>query len=226
MKDFFKKNLVMTIVFGASLILFMLYSLLRIKGVFNTIDLNISKCVCAARPSSNSFMYAVFGDFLANTYVLFGFLAILVMSFVIIGKRRGLLQACLVIMAFGISAVAVIVLKKIKYIDRPFLVNGYPYWIDGSKDSTYPSTHMAIASALSLMGGYFFFKYNINKKAKIAVIVILSIMPILFFASRLICNVHFVSDLICGLFFGVAVSAFLVVLYEFAISLLEKKFNI
>ncbi len=226
MRDFFKKNLLIFMFIAGSLLLFLLFSLLRIKGVFNNIDTQIANFIVSKRPGADSLMYAIFGDFLANTYTLFALLIMLIISFIILGKRRGLIQSAAIVLAFLIAAVGSILLKKMKYIDRPFLVNGYPYWVDGSTDSTYPSTHMAIAFAIASFGTFMFKDFELRRVPKIIVDFTFALLPFLFAISRIICNVHYFSDLLCGSLFGIFVGSTMMIVYVLTINLLSKKFRI
>lgn len=125
-------------------------------------------------------------------------------------KKDGLFVVC----NLGICAICSTI---VKYIVR----RARPVW-QAVKETGYsfPSAHAMLSVAVYVALMYFAFKHLKNKPLKIFIALFLTIVIIVVGFSRNYLGVHFVTDIIGGMLFGLAITLLNIAIYE---KILNKK---
>ncbi len=146
--------------------------------------------------------------YLGSVYVL-GAIALLCLI-MFKNKKDGLFVVC----NFGLCAVCSTV---VKYIVR----RARPVWQAVEETGySFPSAHAMLSVAVYVVLMYFAFKHLKNKPLKIIIAAFLTIVIFVVGFSRNYLGVHFVTDIIGGTLFGLAITLLNIAIYE---KLLSKK---
>lgn len=150
-------------------------------------DTNVFNLVTANENSGLENMYRVF-TFLASTkFVIGACLAILVIFFLIKKKEIG-------IVIFGSVAISTVVNTVIKLIFRRPRPEVRRLVVE--KSFSFPSGHTMAAVTLYGILIFFVMKSKLNKGLRLAISVILGVLPICVAVSRIYLGAHYASDVI------------------------------
>ena len=144
------------------------------------------------------------------------FLILVVLLFLIFTKNKkdGLFAACNLICA---SAFCVI----IKYIVRRVRPQNVTAIVETG--FSFPSAHAMLSVAVFAVLIYFAFKYLKNKPLKICLAIALTCLTFVVIYTRAYLGVHFVSDLLAGFVFGLALTITNILIYNKFLN--RKKYN-
>ena len=131
--------------------------------------------------------------FLANTYF---FIPLSILLFIIVKNKKIGLS---IMMNLGLSALTNFIIKNIVQRPRPL---GYSL----VKETGYslPSGHSMVSMAFYGYLIYLVYKYIKNKKVKLFLIVLLSILILSIGISRIYLGVHYTTDVIAGYLLGIS----------------------
>ena len=146
--------------------------------------------------------------FLASTPFFIGFA--LLLFFMIKNKKIGIS----IIVNLGLSAVTNFIVKNIVQRPRPIghrLINETGYSL--------PSGHSMVSMAFYGYLIFLIYRYVKNKKLKISLIVILSLLIILIGLSRVYLGVHYTTDVLAGYLLGISY----LVVYVYIVNKIKNK---
>jgi len=158
----------------------------------------------------NSYVHAFFGEipFFYVLTQLFGILAIAVAGFfALLGliqliKRRSLMKVDSYIIALGITYIVVIALYV---LFEKLALNYRPVMTKEGAEASYPSTHTMLI--LTVLGtARYAIRFLIkNKKIEKTLEIICLVIMLLTVIGRLICGIHWCTDIIASLFISTAI---------------------
>ena len=108
--------------------------------------------------------------------------------------------------SYGFVFLTVNVMKELVQRPRPYNLTDEVLSIgEAVMDYSFPSGHVACATAIAIFLGYFFFQQYKSKKARVWIVVACAVYVGLVALSRMYLGKHYFTDIICGF----AISAFL-----------------
>ncbi len=153
---------------------------------------------------------------------IFGILAILVAAFfAVVGfiqliKRKSLLKVDKNILMLGVIYILVILLYVL--FER-FSINYRPVILDEGLEPSYPSTHTMLILTILGTAAYISGAYIKNTKLLIAARVACFVIMALTIIGRMICGVHWFTDILGG----ILISVFLISLYKDLVSVKKEE---
>lgn len=207
-----KKTLGFGIVFIASLLLFMLLTLL--VKVVDVRQWSWTKEMIGFYAINTKFAYLASEenkllDLASDGLLVLAILVIAVygvLGFIQLIKRKSLFKVDIDIIIFGIG----LVLSLLVYLLFELLKFNYrPILVDGILESSYPSSHIILVSFVGLVAPYLFSKRTKNHDLAVLSYAFGGICIFVTFVGRVFSNQHWLTDGIAGLLLGVSL-AFLV----------------
>ncbi|MCR4901063.1 MAG: phosphatase PAP2 family protein [Treponema sp.] len=153
---------------------------------------------------------------------VFGILAILVAAFfAVVGfiqliKRKSLLKVDKNILMLGVIYILVILLYVL--FER-FSINYRPVILDEGLEPSYPSTHTMLILTILGTAAYISGAYIKNTKLLIAARIACFVIMALTIIGRMICGVHWFTDILGG----ILISVFLISLYKDLVSVKKEE---
>lgn len=130
-------------------------------------------------------------------------------------KRKSLLKVDRSIYALALIYIVMVVLY---FVFDHMAINMRPVLIDGALEPSFPSTHTMMTLTIYGTGIVAFRQIYKNQKSLNTIVLIVSTALITFaVAGRLLCGIHWLSDIAGGLFIG----ATLIMLYKFLVSVFQ-----
>ena len=185
----------------SSLILFLLFimvlSVIAGCGGETSLDNNIFNFIVNNRKEKGFIYYFFKGiTYLGSKYIVI----ILGVIFLILTKinHKGIsFSLCLLlVLLLGLA------FKELIARERPNEI----YWWDNEDNYSFPSGHSIIAGYLYIFIFFIIDDYNMNKKIKLSIKIIMPIIIILVLMSRLILSVHYFTDVIGGVLLGSSIA--------------------
>lgn len=170
---------------------FVLVALLTKFKILKSLDLLISqKIALSSTPDLDKFMRIITN--IGDKYILTAFFAFLI-TFLLFQKNKinvyiAILSASL---GFGLVNLIKLTIGRIRPENGKIMETGL----------SFPSAHATMSTVFALLFAYFFSQRF--KKQKTAVIAFSFLFFILISASRIILNVHYLSDIFAGIFLGI-----------------------
>ncbi|MEO6348016.1 MAG: phosphatase PAP2 family protein [Aquaticitalea sp.] len=179
----------------------------HLKGkVFSKYDQQITEYIIAYRSPSLT-KYFIFATKVGDLYGYLVVLTIMVLISVFIFKKwKYVVQTTTVLALAGVSNM---MLKRFVDRARPGIEH-----LVSVETLSYPSGHAMSAMAFYGFVIYMFYRFNINKYLKIAVITILTILIFSIGISRIYLGVHFPTDIIGGFIAGFIWVIFCILLFD------------
>lgn len=170
---------------------------------FSSIDRAISEFVFFANGSAWRLPFEIVGSFGTGSFVLLSALAIAILFFV-----RGLLSSIVFCATLLLTEAVVVSVKWLVLRPRPFGA------FEVLSDPGFPSGHAALSVAFFILCAGFLFPCIKNRTLR-ALAVALGALSVMFICvSRIVLDVHYVSDVLAGIFLGIALSFLTLVLFK------------
>ena len=144
------------------------------------------------------------------------------------GTYLGVIALCLLFLCFrkklcfwylfsyGFVYLIVALLKEWVHRPRPFNVSDSIFYIgDVVQDFSFPSGHVACATAIAIFLGYFLFQYYKTRGMRISIVVSCCMFVALVAISRMYLGKHFLTDVLAGAIISAVVCVLGLVLMKF-----------
>ncbi len=186
------------------LVLFVINSILVIKGKYVNIDENVHNFILRFSSELTSKFMKIF-TFLGSA-VFIVILCLLVVGILLYKKKKEYAYKC-----FGIVVISTLINNVVKLIIR----RPRPEYITVIENTfSYPSGHTMASTTLYGFLIYFILKSNISKTYKIFFSVILGIIPILVAISRIYLGAHYFSDVFGGMLLSIMLLTSIDIIYD------------
>lgn len=189
--------------------LFIVWTLLVINGVTQKFDNSVVEAVVGFRGEKGGFWYWLvrITTELGNKYFIIAFLL------VILVLQKLDLRSFVISIGAGTNYIIYALIKKVVGRARPLEIFQWMY----ESSLSYPSGHTANSTFVFGFSAYLILTSKLEKKYKIIISsILLFIIPWIGF-TRIVLSVHYFSDVIGGLFLGIAViSCAIFILEEFS----------
>lgn len=185
-----KLNQIITII---SFLLFIIFFILYLTNKINIIDEYIYNLIMNLKSDFMTLFMKIFTFFGSVELTIIIIFISLILS--IFKGKKSIIFVYIIVGETILNYIIKILVKR----PRPNilqLVNETSY--------SFPSGHTMVSVVLYGFLNYLIIKSTINKKLKISLITILSIIPLLVMISRIYLGVHYFSDVMAGMFLSIA----------------------
>lgn len=206
MRKIFTRNAILAFLSAILLIFFIIWSVLVNAGKLDWLDNKIVEGVIGFRGEKGGFWY-----WLCRITTEFGFVYIIVAVIILfLVLRKADLKSILLGLGVGMTYIINMIVKLIIRRERP--AEEYRWMVEHSM--SYPSSHTMCTTFFYGFITYIVLTSNLNKRVKIAISTIaIAIIPWVGF-TRIVLSVHYFSDVIGGLVFGITLLFAAIPLYE------------
>ena len=145
---------------------------------------------------------------------LFGSWLGLIIAFIIIVRKRGIM-AILLLLSFAFAGAFNFIIKNLVCRPRPFETYDFIINYGGENGFSMPSGHSVCVAVLAVFLIFYLFQNSKRKSVKILGTIFFVLFALLVAFSRMFLGVHYLTDVIVGLLEGTIIALLILLIYNY-----------